>query len=42
MSELAVPKNKWEHHKFESILHTGFFETLNRCAKDSSADFDTP
>lgn len=37
----TVPTNKKELNKFEAFVHSGFEESLNRCA-GNSVDFDTP
>lgn len=34
--------NKMEHHKFEAIMHEGFYETLDRCAGQEEVNFDSP
>lgn len=40
---MEIPSEKFDHHKFEGIVHVGFLETLDRCAgKDNLVDFDTP
>lgn len=39
---MQYPRNKFDHHKFEIIMHEGFYETLDRCAGDAQVDFDTP
>lgn len=38
----SYPKNKFDHHDFEAIIHEGFYETLDRCAGEEQVGFDTP
>jgi hypothetical protein len=28
---MEYPASKQEHHKYESIIHVGFLESLDRC-----------
>lgn len=39
---MSFPENKYDHHRLEAIIHTGFIESLDRCSTETSADFDTP
>ncbi len=39
---MSFPSDKYEHHTFESIIHTGFLESLDRCSQSKDLEFDTP
>lgn len=39
---MQYPRDKHNHHRYETIMHEGFYESLDRCAGDSQVDFDTP